>query len=107
MTRNIGLLQAKARKMQVRRERANWFKVTNPESGRTYNVNLGENGGTCTCEYGLHRESPDRRSGCSHVIAAVAFKTGRRVKVFESVMAARKDKHAVLNIGDSLVLSLR
>lgn len=105
--RNVKGLQTKSRTMQVIQVGANWYRVTNPQNGKTYDVNLGVNGGTCTCEYGQHRPATDTRSGCSHVIAAIEHKTGRRVKVFDNLQAARKDKHTMLKIGDSLILSLR
>lgn len=107
MARNTKGLQAKAREMKVRKVRPNWFMVINPENGHKHDVVLGLNGGTCTCEYGKHRPAHDHRSGCSHVIAAVAAKTGKHVKVFGDVTAARKAKHAVMDIGDGLVLTLR
>ena len=103
-------IQKKSRAHSVRQLRPNWFKVRDYISGRVYDVNLGLNGGTCTCAWGQHRPAHDHRSGCSHVIAAMnyrAIQQGRRVSVWTSERAARRQHQPALNIGDGLVITSR
>ena len=50
-------IQKKSRAHSVRQLRPNWFKVRDYISGRVYDVNLGLNGGTCTCAWGQHRRN--------------------------------------------------
>ena len=58
-------IQRKSRHLCVRQVRANWYTVLNPQSGKTYHVNLGLNGGTCNCPWGRRRPVADHRSGCA------------------------------------------
>ena len=103
-------IQKRSRDHVVRQLRPNWFKVRDNASGRVYDVNLGLNGGTCTCAWGQHRPERDHRSGCSHVIAAMNYRAvqqGRRVSVWTSEKAARRQHRPALKIGDGLVITSR
>ena len=103
-------LQKKSRGYQIRQVGPNWFKVADSVTNREYDVNLGLNGGTCTCAWGQRRPPSDHRSGCSHVIAAIDFRSrqhGRRVSVWTSEKAARRQHRPVLKIGDGLIVTSR
>jgi hypothetical protein len=104
------LIQHKSREHTVRQVRSNWYKVTSGETGRIYDVNLGLNGGTCTCEWGRQRPDDDRRSACSHVIAAMNFRAtqeGRRVSAWTTLEDARRQHRPTLAIGDGVILTSR
>jgi hypothetical protein len=103
-------IQKKSRGYQVRQIGPNWFKVYDRESSRVYDVNLGLNGGTCSCAWGQHRPSHDHRSGCSHVVAAMnyrAMQRGRQISVWTSEKAARRQHRPMVPIGDGLILTSR
>ena len=103
-------IQKKSRGYQVRQVGPNWFKVFVEETNREYDVNLGLNGGTCTCAWGQHRPLGDHRSGCSHVVAAMncrAMQHGKRISVWASQEAARRQHRPILPIGDGLILTSR
>jgi len=107
---NAKQIQKKSRQHTVRRVNPNWFKVLDGESGRIYDVNLGLNGGACTCEWGQHRPDRDHRSGCTHVVAAMnerAMRHGRRVSVWSSEKEARRQHRPMLPIGDGLIVTTR
>ncbi|HXV98650.1 MAG TPA: SWIM zinc finger family protein [Anaerolineae bacterium] len=104
------LIQHKSREHTVRQIRSNWYKVTSGETGRIYDVNLGLNGGTCTCEWGRQRPDDDHRSACSHVIAAMNFRAtqqGRRVSAWATPEDARRQHRPTLPIGDGVILTSR
>jgi hypothetical protein len=103
-------IQKKSRGHKVRQVRANWFKVTDHDSGHTHDVALGLNGGTCTCDWGKYRPGRDHRSGCSHVVAALNFRAmqqGRRLSVWSSERDALRQHRPMLRIGDGLVVTSR
>jgi hypothetical protein len=103
-------IQKKSRTHIVRQIGSNWFKVFDVESERVYDVNLGLNGGTCTCAWGQHRPERDHRSGCSHVIAAMNYRAqqhGRQVSVWTSKRAAQRQHRPLLEIGDGLFITSR
>lgn len=103
-------IQKKSRSLLVRQVGPNWFKVTDPATRQQYDVNLGLNGGTCTCPWGQTRPSPDHRSGCSHVVAALEYRSeqrGRRISVWTSERAARRQHRPMLKIGDGLIVTSR
>ncbi|GAB4422693.1 MAG: hypothetical protein Fur0044_20700 [Anaerolineae bacterium] len=103
-------IQRKSRSHIVRQVRSNWYKVTSGETGRTYDVNLGLNGGTCTCKWGRERPDQDRRSACSHVIAAMNFRAaqkGRRVSAWARPEDAERQHRPTLPIGDGVILTSR
>ena len=107
---NAKRIQKKSRGHAVEQVGPNWFRVCDGESDGTYDVNLGVNGGTCTCAWGRHRPQADHRSGCSHVIAAMnyrALRHSRQVSVWTSDKAARRQHRPRLNIGDGLILTSR
>lgn len=103
-------IQKKSRHCVVRQVRSNWFKVTDEESKREYDVNLGLNGGTCTCAWGRYRPPTDHRSGCAHVVAAMNYRAklhGQRISVWTSEQEARRQHRPMVAIGDGLVLTSR
>jgi hypothetical protein len=103
-------IQSKSRRHVVRRVRPNWYKVTSSETGYVYDVNLGLNGGTCTCSWGKSRPGADHRSACSHVIAAMEYRAeqqGRRISVWSSHYEAHRQHRPVLAIGDGLFITSR
>ncbi len=103
-------VQQKSRHHRVRQLRPNWYKVLDPTSGQEYDVSLGKNGGTCSCPWGQHRPQKDHRSGCSHVIAAMDYRAarhGRRISVWASRRAARRQHRPMLEIGDGLIITSR
>lgn len=103
-------IQDKSRHHTVKQVGPNWFKVISSESRRVYDVNLGLNGGTCTCEWGRQRPADDRRSGCSHVVAAMdyrAAKKGRHLSVWSSIADARRQHRPMMAIGDGVILTSR
>jgi len=103
-------IQEKSRGYRVRQVGPNWFKVYSRESGREYDVVLALNGGACTCAWGQHRSPRDHRSGCSHVVAAMNYRAmqfGRRVSVWGSEKAARRQHRPMVPIGDGLILTSR
>ena len=103
-------IQRKSRAHTVRQVRSNWYKVTSGETGRVYDVNLGVNGGTCTCEWGRQRPDEDRRSACSHVVAAMNFRAnqqGRRVSAWVGPEDAERQHRPTLPIGDGVILTSR
>lgn len=103
-------IQHKSRGHTVRQVRSNWYKVTSGETHRVYDVNLGVNGGTCTCEWGRQRPDEDRRSACSHVIAAMNYRAaqgGRQVSAWTSPGDARRQHRSTLSIGDGVILTSR
>lgn len=102
--------QKKSRRHTIRQIGPNWYKVVDGDSSREYDVNLGLNGGTCTCEWGRHRPEHDHRSGCSHVIAAINYRAiqhGRRVSVWASERAAQRQHRPIVEIGDGLIITSR
>lgn len=103
-------IQRKSRRHNVRQVGPNWFKVASDETGQTYDVNLGLNGGTCTCRWGRERPPRDHRSACSHVIAAMNYRAGfrgRTVSVWSSPTDAKRQHRPVLDIGDGVILTSR
>lgn len=103
-------IQHKSRAHTVRQIQSNWYKVTSSETGRIYDVNLALNGGTCTCQWGRQRPDDDRRSACSHVVAAMNFRAaqkGRRVSAWTTLDAAQRQHRPTLPIGDGLILTSR
>ncbi|GAB4437123.1 MAG: hypothetical protein Kow0031_18930 [Anaerolineae bacterium] len=103
-------VQQKSRTHRVRQIRPNWYQVFDPATGQKYDVALGKNGGTCSCPWGQHRPARDHRSGCSHVIAAMAYRAARqglRISVWNSRRAARRQHRPMLDIGDGLILTRR
>jgi hypothetical protein len=103
-------IQRKSREHTVRQVRSNWYKVTSSETGRAYDVNLGINGGTCTCEWGRQRPDEDRRSACSHVVAAMNYRAaqkGRRMSAWTSPEDAQRQHRPALPIGDGVILTSR
>ncbi len=110
MKRQAKQIQQKSRQYQVKRITPNSYRVSSPDNGRAYIVNLGLNGGTCTCPWGQYRPDDDRRSGCSHVLAAINYRAeqkGRRVSAWTSMKAAQRQHRPVLPIGDGLILTSR
>jgi hypothetical protein len=103
-------IQRKSRGHHVRQIGPHRFKVRSEESGRTYYVSLGPTGGTCTCPWGRYRSARDHRSGCSHVIAAINYRAkrrGRRISVWGSERAARRQHRPMFSIGDGLIITSR
>ena len=103
-------IQQKSRDYRVWQVGPNWFKVFNTATQRTYDVNLGVNGGTCTCQWGQSRPDSDHRSGCSHVIAALDYRAvqhGRHISVWGSEAEARRQHRPTIKIGDGLVITSR
>jgi hypothetical protein len=110
MKRKAKQIQQKSRQYEVKRLTPNSYRVSDPDSGRAYIVNLGLNGGTCSCPWGQYRPDDDRRSGCSHVVAAMNYraeKKGRRISAWTSINAARRQHRPILPIGDGLILTSR
>ncbi len=108
--RHAKQIQAKSRQHLVTRITPNSYRVISAENGRAYIVNLGLNGGTCSCPWGQYRPDGDRRSGCSHVVAAMnrrAELKGRRLSAWASIKEARRQHRPVLPIGDGLILTSR
>ena len=107
---NAKEIQKKSRQHAIRQISPNWFKVTDRDSQREYDVNLGLNGGTCTCEWGRHRPQYDHRSGCAHVVAAMNYRAmqhGQRISIWTSKAQARRQHRPMLSIGDGLILTTR
>ena len=107
---NAKQIQKKSRRHAIKRITPNWYKVLDGDSGRIYDVNLGLNGGTCTCEWGRHRPEVDHRSGCSHVIAAInhrALQRGKQISVWANERAAQRQHRPMLKIGDGLIITSR
>lgn len=103
-------IQKKSRRHVVRQIGANWFKVIDGDSGREYDVNLGLNGGTCTCEWGRRRPAGDHRSGCAHVVAAINYRAmqhGQSISVWSSKEAAKRQHRPMVSISDGLILTTR
>lgn len=103
-------IQHKSRAHTVRQIQSNWYKVTSSETGRIYDVNLALNGGTCTCQWGRQRPDDDRRSACSHVVAAINYRAaqkGRRVSAWTRLDDAQRQHRPTLLIGDGLILTSR
>ncbi len=107
---NAKQIQKKSHDHLVRQIGPNWFKVFSFESRREYDVNLGLNGGTCTCAWGQHRPTNDHRSGCTHVIAAMDYRArqqGKRISLWTSQKAAQRQHRPMVTIGDGLILTSR
>jgi hypothetical protein len=107
---NTKYIQKKSRDYVVRQIRPNWFKVSGGPENSEYDVNLGLNGGTCTCVWGRFRPAQDHRSGCSHVIAALNYRArlhGRRISVWASEADARRQHRPMLKIGDGVILTIK
>ncbi len=103
-------IQKKSRYHATRQIKPNWFKVKSAISGNVYDVNLGINGGTCTCRWGRNRPDDDHRSGCAHVIAAInhrATQQGRRISVWNNQADAKRQHRPITQIGDGLFLTSR
>lgn len=103
-------IQKKSHIHKIRQVGPNWFKVTAGVSQREYDVNLGLNGGTCTCAWGRYRPANDHRSGCSHVIAALNYRArlhGLQLSVWANEQDARRQHRPMLKIGDGLILTSR
>lgn len=103
-------IQEKSRHHAVRQIGPNWYKVKSGETNRIYDVVLGVNGGTCTCDWGQQRPPENRRSACSHVLAAFnyrAAKKGRQISAWSSEEAARRQHRPMLKIGDGLIITSR
>jgi hypothetical protein len=106
---NAKKIQRKSRHCTVRQIRPNWFKVGSGAGSREYDVNLGVNGGTCTCAWGRFRPAQDHRSGCCHVIAAINYRArlhGQRTSVWSDEGAARRQHRPMLTIGDGLIVTM-
>lgn len=107
---NAKQIQKKSHHYLIRQIRPNWFKVSDDETGPIYDVNLGLNGGTCTCAWGRYRPNNDHRSGCSHVVAAMAYRArqqGQQISVWASEQDARRQHRPMRAIGDGLILTSR
>ena len=107
---NAKQIQEKSRRHVARRIGPNWFKVLDGLSNQEYDVNLGLNGGTCSCEWGRHRPDSDHRSGCAHVVAAMnyrAMRQGKCVSVWSNEKDARRQHRPMLSIGDGVILTTR
>jgi hypothetical protein len=107
---NAKHIQKKSRHLAVRQVRPNWFKVVSEAGDKEYDVILGLNGGICTCPWGQRRPFRDHRSGCAHVIAAINYRAmlqGKRISVWSSQGAARRQHRSTLMIGDGLFLTSR
>ncbi len=103
-------IQKKSRYHRVRQITPNWFKVTSADSGQVYDVNLGLNGGTCSCLWGENRPDEDHRSGCTHVIAALnrqVMRQGRQISVWSSEKDACRQHQPMIRIGDGVILTSR
>ena len=103
-------IQKKSRHHMVRRMTANWFKVTSAESGNVYDVNLGLNGGTCSCPWGQNRPDEDHRSACAHVVAAINMQAqlqGRRISVWTNERDAHRQHRPMTKIGDGVIVTSR
>jgi hypothetical protein len=103
-------IQRKSRDHTVRQIRPNWYKVTSHDTRRIYDVALGINGGTCSCEWGRQRPDEDRRSACSHVVAAINYRAGqkgRSISAWNNAEEARRQHRPMLPIGDGVVLTSR
>jgi hypothetical protein len=107
---NAKQIQKKSHGYIIRQIRPNWFKVARGPTGPVYDVNLGLNGGTCTCAWGRNRPSNDHRSGCSHVVAALAYRArqhGQYIGVWASNRDAQRQHRPTMTIGDGLTLTTR
>jgi hypothetical protein len=107
---NAKRIQKKSRYLTVRQIRPNWYKVSSGESGKEYDVMLGLNGGTCSCPWGQYRPASDHRSGCAHVVAAMNYRAmlrGKRISVWSSKKAARRQHRPMATIGDGLFITSR
>jgi hypothetical protein len=103
-------IQRKSREHIVRQIRPNWYKVTSHTTNQIYDVSLGLNGGICTCEWGRQRPDEDRRSACSHVVAALNYRAarkGRRISAWGNETEARRQHRPMLAIGDGVILTSR
>lgn len=106
--RNAKQLQAKSRRHQVTRLSDTHYKVLSI-SGSIYHVNPLTL--RCTCPYGTHRPSQDKRSGCSHLISVLShikeMEEERRLMVCASEEEALRSKRSLAGGFDGLILLSR
>ena len=101
-------LQSKSKTHQVVQTGPQTFEVASGTSGSRYFVNLLNTGGmTCNCKWGQYRTGNDPRSGCSHVQAAYAFHTGRKVSAWANPIQAARQHRPTVAIGDGVLLTTR
>jgi hypothetical protein len=108
--KNPKQIQSKSRSHTVTPQGNDVFTVASGTSGKEYTVNFFESGATCTCEWGAHRPSGDKRSGCSHVTAVLDFiaaESNRTVSVWASAEDAKRQHKPTLSIGDGVHITAR
>lgn len=108
--KNVKKLQEKSQTHKVMRWYGNLFEVVSGTSGNIYTVVAGEQGGTCSCNWGAFRPGSDLRSGCSHMQAVMRHlqaDNGNRTSAWVSEADAKRQHRPMVNIGDGVILTLR
>ena len=82
------------------------YKVISGASGKAYYVRMMGHGATCSCDWAKYRPAMDKRSGCSHVVAAYNS-MGRRASAWVSETDAKRQHRPIQQIGDGVWLTTR
>jgi hypothetical protein len=109
--KNAKTIQAKSRKNEVHALGGNRYQAVSASSGNVYDVRLTANGGNCTCEWSKYRPAHDKRSACSHVVAAINFAAqaegASSVSAWTDEAQAAKQHRRTLDIGDGVLVTVR
>lgn len=110
---NAKKIQSKSRINTVCHISGDNYEVHSGTSGKVYQVRLSglNDSGTCTCDWAKYRPVHDKRSGCSHVLAAIqhAEQVAGNVSVsaWTSQADAERQHRRTLDIGDGLLVTVR
>jgi len=86
------------------------YEVESGHSGNLYQVELVQNGATCTCDWGTYRGRHDHRSACSHVQAVYRYieeQNERIPSAWGTEEQARRQHRPIRDIGDGVLLTTR
>ncbi len=109
--RNVKSIQSKSRRNQVHPLGNGRYQVVSGKSWNVYDVTLMGDGGVCSCNWAKHRLGHDRRSACSHVLAALNFAAqeagATSVSAWGNPQDARRQHRRIIDIGDGVLVTVR
>lgn len=107
--RNAKALQSKSKQHLITRLSPTSYRLTSGSSGNQYIINSDTL--SCSCPYGQHRPTNDKRSGCSHVVAVLSYikkmEEERTLTICATEEAALKSKRALAGGFDGLIILSR
>jgi hypothetical protein len=109
--RNVKSIQRRSRSNQVHPLGNGRYQVVSGRSYNVYDVTLRADGGVCSCHWAKHRLGRDRRSACSHVLAAINFAAqeagATSVSAWNSAQDAQRQHRRTIDIGDGVLVTVR